>query len=131
MSDPTPATRQLRIFVVENHPDTLKWLGLYLEDCGHTVLSARTMGEALEALPSADCQVLISDIGLPDGDGWQLLRDVRLERPLYAIAMSGFGMNADRAKSEAAGYRQHLLKPFKTGELDRMIEEAAEEFAVR
>ena len=131
MSESPSATRPLRIFIVENHPDTLKWLGLYLEDSGHTVVSARTMREALEALPSADCQVLISDIGLPDGDGWQLLRNARLEQPVYAIAMSGFGMNADRSTSEAAGYRRHLLKPFKTVELDRMLEEAVEELSLQ
>src|SRR5215210_2896872 len=116
---------QLRIFLVENHPDTLKWLGLYLEDLGHLVIAASTMHAALTELPSADCDVLISDIGLPDGDGWQLLREVRLPHPLYAIAMSGFGLNADRSKSQAAGYRKHLLKPFKAGELEQALEEAA------
>ena len=120
---------QLRIFLVENHPDTLKWLGLYLEDLGHLVIAASTMHAALAELPSSDCDVLISDIGLPDGDGWQLLRQVRLPHPLYAIAMSGFGLNADRAKSEAAGYRKHLLKPFKAGELEKVLEEAVAEMA--
>ena len=121
----------LRIFVVENHADTLKWISRYLESMGHKVLSARTMADALEALPSADCEVLISDIGLPDGDGWELLRTVRLSRPIYAIAMSGFGMNADRLKSKAAGYRHHLLKPFVPRELDDALEEADREAAAR
>ncbi len=122
----------LRIFVVENHPDTLKYLQIYLEDTGHTVVSARTMAESLAALPGADCDVLISDIGLPDGNGWDLLRRVRLPRPIYAIAMSGFGMNADQARSRAAGYRHHLLKPFALENLDAMLEEAAQEIpAVR
>jgi two-component system CheB/CheR fusion protein len=117
----------LRIFVVENHPDTLFWLKEYLGQMGHVVTSARTKAEAMEALPTAECDVLISDIGLPDGDGWELLRTVRLPRPIYGIAMSGFGMRADRAKSEAAGYRHHILKPFDPAVLDGILAEAARE----
>ena len=131
-SDSGPTSRPLRIFIVENHPDTLRWLGLYLEQLGHTVLSARTMEDALEALPKANCDVLISDIGLPDGDGWTLLRTLRESHrphPGYAIAMSGFGLNADRTRSEAAGYRHHMLKPFNPDALDTLLEEAAREIA--
>lgn len=125
-SDPAP----LRIFIVENHADTLKWLSIYLEQMGHAVLSARTMAQAVNDFPAARCDVLISDIGLPDGDGWELVRRLREQSSfehIYAIAMSGFGMNSDRLKSEAAGYRQHLLKPFVPDELDAMLEEAARE----
>lgn len=88
------------------------------------------MGEALDSLPTAGCEVLISDIGLPDGDGWKLLqtlRDTAQPLPGYAIAMSGYGMNADRSKSKAAGYRQHILKPFKANELEVMLDDAARE----
>ena len=119
--------RALRIFVVENHADTLKYLSLYLEAMGHSVVSAKTMTEALAALPLAGCDVLISDIGLPDGDGWTLLRTVQLPQPVYAIAMSGFGMNADHIKSRDAGYRQHLLKPVIPKELEAALLEAANE----
>jgi two-component system CheB/CheR fusion protein len=125
-SEPHP----LRIFVVENHPDTLKYLTIYLEQMGHTVRSARSMREALAGLPSAECQVLISDIGLPDGDGWELLQRSRLAGSVYAIAMSGFGMNADFLRSKAAGYRHHMLKPFDPAELDAMLDEAAAEVGV-
>ena len=120
--------RPLRIFLVENHTDTLKWLTLYLQQMGHTVASARTMEDALVALPHAACEVLISDIGLPDGDGWQLLQRLRDEAralPGYAIAMSGYGMNADRSKSKAVGYSEHILKPFKAAELQAILREAA------
>ena len=122
-----PASPVLRIFVVENHPDTLKYLRMYLEQMDHHVQSARSVAEALAALPDADADVLISDIGLPDGDGWELLRRAQLPHPVYAIAMSGFGMNADHARSRAAGYRHHLLKPFAPEDLDVMLEEAARE----
>ena len=121
--------RPLRIFIVENHADTLKWLSLYLEQAGHAILSAKTMAEAMQTLPAADCDVLISDIGLPDGDGWELLQSLRLPRPIFAIAMSGLGMNSDRLKSKAAGFRHHLLKPFVPDELDAALEQAACEAA--
>ena len=129
MSEPAAPNRPLRIFVVENHEDTLTALTEYLTLMGHTVLSALTMEGALRALPPAHCDVLISDIGLPDGDGWELLRRARLEPHVYTIAMSGFGLNSDRAKSEAAGYRKHLLKPFLPDDLDIMLAEAAVERA--
>ncbi len=125
---PTPRTAcGLRVFVVENHPDTLKYLRMYLEMLGHTVQSADTMADALTALPEADCDVLISDIGLPDGDGWELLRRIhgKLPHAPYAIAMSGFGLGSDQLRSQEAGYRHHLLKPFKPAELDGMLAEAA------
>jgi two-component system CheB/CheR fusion protein len=125
----SPAQLQpLVIFVVENHPDTLKYLRMFLEQLGHEVLAARSMVEALAELPGSDCDVLISDIGLPDGDGWQLLRKVALPLP-YAIAMSGYGMSADRLRSKEAGYRHHILKPFEPDELEAMLEEAARERA--
>lgn len=122
------ATRPLRIFLVENHPDTLKALTPYLIQRGHSVVSAQTMEGALESFPAAECEVLISDIGLPDGDGWELLqrlRDTGKSLPRYAIAISGYGMNTDRARSRATGYSQHRVKPFNSGELEEMLNEAA------
>src|ERR1700677_2698193 len=99
MSASNPELRlPLRIFVVENHADTLKYLRLYLEQLNHVVESARTMGDALAILAREEFDVLISDIGLPGGDGWELLRRAGPSRPRYAIAMSGFGMNGDRCK---------------------------------
>ena len=120
-------SKPLRIFVVENHLDTLEYLQMYLEMFGHTVQTANSMTKALSALPGADCDVLISDIGLSDGDGWMLMHCLQLPRPLYAIAMSGFGMGADQLKSQEAGYRRHLLKPINPGELDNALAEAARE----
>ena len=117
--------RPMRILLVENHADTLRWLTQYLEDLGHTVVTARDLAEARRAWRDCNCEVLISDVGLPDGTGWEFLETVQPRRPVYAIAMSGFGMNADNARSREAGYRHHLLKPFKTAELDKLLLEAA------
>ena len=119
--------KSLRILIVENHPDTVKWLQLLLEDLGHTVSSARTISSARGVLTNHNWDVLISDIGLPDGTGWELLEKGAYEKPRFSIAMSGFGMNADCARSQAAGFRSHLLKPFKTVELEKLLDEAAAE----
>ena len=121
-----PAT-PLTVFVVENHEDTRALLRLMLEALGHRVVSARSMKEALERLPSADCDVLISDIGLPDGDGWELMRRLHLPRPIYAVAISGYGMSADCARSRSVGYRHHLVKPYGVERLPEILEEAASE----
>ena len=117
----------MRIFIVENHQDTLASLRLYFEDLGHEVQSATTIEEAMAALPPAAPDLLFCDIGLADGTGWELLEKVQLSRPVFAVAMSGFGMNADSAHSREAGFRHHLLKPFKVAELNRILAEAEAE----
>jgi CheY-like chemotaxis protein len=131
---PDTAQRSLRLFVVENHAATLKYYRLYLEFSGHKVFDASSIAEALAAIPPARCDVLISDVGLPDGSGWDLLKRLRRENlphPPYAIAVSGYGTPADREKSREAGFRHHLLKPFNPDDLDVMLEEAAQEIAAR
>jgi DNA-binding response OmpR family regulator len=117
----------LRIFIVENHADTLKFLAMYLKSFGHQVESARTMKAALAGLETSDCNVLISDIGLPDGDGWELMRQAKFTRPVYAIAVSGFGTKEDIDRSMEAGFRHHLVKPFGGTELDPLLEDAIRE----
>ena len=125
---PAPgAKRPLRIFVVENHEDTRFLLVLLLEQLGHTVFSATSLGAALAELPPARCDVLISDIGLPDGNGWDLMTRLGDRRPPYAIAMSGFGMSSDRQRSLNVGYRHPLLKPVEPNQLERLLDEAADE----
>jgi CheY-like chemotaxis protein len=78
-------------------------------------------------MPAARCDVLISDIGLPDGNGWDLMTRLGEHRPPYAIAMSGFGMSSDRQRSLNVGYRHHLLKPVEPNQLERLLDEAADE----
>jgi CheY-like chemotaxis protein len=121
----------LRVFVVENHDDSRLMLTMLLSQMGHQVESAASMHEALMALPKADPDVLVSDIGLPDGDGWELLQQVQLPHEVYTIAMSGYGMASDRERSKAAGFRHHLVKPMDIEQLEDLLAEALRERANR
>ena len=112
---------KLTFFIVENHQDTLDALCMFLQAQGHEVVSAPDMQSALESAPRTKFDVLISDIGLPDGDGWELMKQLRAQMPLKGIAMSGYGMRADLEKSKAAGFAAHLIKPFGPAELDAAI----------
>jgi len=120
--------RSLKIFVVENHDDTLVYLAKYLEQKGHEVLTATDMASALDHLRSVRTDVLISDIGLPDGDGWQLMS--QLDPKPFGIAMSGYGTGADCQKSRASGYKHHLIKPFLPDDLDELLDRAEAELSL-
>src|SRR6185369_16060609 len=103
------AKTSLIFFVVENHQDTLDALKMFLEHQGHQVIAAPDMTSALKLAPEVEFDVLISDIGLPDGDGWELMKRLRAMKPIKGIARSDDGMRADLDKSQAAGFADHLI----------------------
>ncbi len=113
----------MRILLVENHSDTSHYLGVYLESRGHSVEIAETIGAARAALGAQTFDLLISDIALPDGTGWELMAE-RSRESIYAIAMSGLGNGSDRKRSINAGFRHHLIKPFLPSELDSILQAA-------
>ena len=115
----------LCLFLVENHEDTVRYMQLYLEQLNYKVCVAADMETALREIPKSRCDVLISDIGLPDGDGWQLMEKLGEHRPQFAIAMSGYGAVNDQQKSRAAGYDHHLVKPFAPEALVALLREAS------
>jgi len=117
----------LEIFVVEDHDDTTGVLCGLLRDWGHDVRSASTLSAARDGLSRHKADVLLSDIGLPDGDGLQLIKSLGPHVPPYAIAMSGYGTAVDRQRSLTAGYRHHLVKPFEAEALKDLLLEAAME----
>jgi CheY-like chemotaxis protein len=127
MTATRPHSSPLRLFVIEDHPDTLEAFQIYLEQLGYIVFSFRSKAEALREIPRANCHVLISDINLPDGNGWDLIQEVGKLRPDYAIAISGKGVKADREKSAESGFRHHLVKPISPSELDTLLQEATTE----
>ncbi|MDQ6654500.1 MAG: response regulator [Verrucomicrobiota bacterium] len=105
--------RSLRIFVVEDHADTARGLKKYLESRGHQVIVAQDVSSALRLADEQPFDVLLSDLGLPDGNGWELLQQLRSRRPVRAIAMSGYNTDADRDRSSRVGFLQHLAKPLR------------------
>jgi len=127
-----PPKSPLRILVVENDADTRTFFRLYLQQLGHHADTVSGVAEALSTLENARYDVLFADIGLADGSGWDLMNIVK-ERgvpcPPYAVAMTGYGLPEDRARSEAAGFRHHLLKPFEPARLKAILEEATREAA--
>jgi CheY-like chemotaxis protein len=133
MSLSLPPKAKLNVFLVEDNADTRFLITYLLEQAGYEVHEAATMQAALRGYPQWRSEVLLSDIGLPDGTGCQLLEELRRngEAP-YAIAMSGFGTSSDVAASLAAGFRHHLVKPIETTTLERLLEQAGDEIrAVR
>ncbi len=133
MSDPKSLEilRSLRVLVLEDDEATRNMLVLYLQTMGHEVSATSTVASARQRLESIRYDVFISDIGLPDGNGWELLQTVKWTYPVYPIATSGYGSEQDRARSQAAGFRHHLLKPCKLSALDAALREAARETAGR
>jgi signal transduction histidine kinase len=103
----------VRLLLVEDHHDTLDTLERLFARRGYVVRTAMSIAQALEVARDYEFDVLVSDIGLPDGRGTDLLDQIerlRGERP-PAIAMSGFGMEDDLGRSRAAGFSEHLTKP--------------------
>jgi CheY-like chemotaxis protein len=127
-NEPRAAEERLTILVVEDNVDILRYLVLLLEQAGHRVRPAATLAEALEAAGSGPIDVLLSDIGLPDGSGLELLRTLRNDRPrLPAIAFSGFGSDDDVRHSLEAGFAAHLTKPLDFRRLSQAIRNALAE----
>ncbi|MDB5297603.1 MAG: Chemotaxis protein methyltransferase CheR [Phycisphaerales bacterium] len=105
------ATKRLRVLVVEDHDDTRKMLGLMLRSFGFDVTAAGTVREAVALADGQAFDLLLSDIGLPDGSGHDVMRHVRGRQNIRGIALSGFGQDDDLRRSQEAGFEQHLTKP--------------------
>lgn len=113
----------LRILLVEDHEDTREVMRQLLQRRGHVVLVARSVATALAVLDDGDpVDLLISDLGLPDGSGLDLMKSIRARLPLRAIALSGYGMEDDHRRSREAGFHEHLVKPVSFPDLLRAIE---------
>lgn len=111
----------LRILIIENHEVTAKFISLFLERSGHQVTVTPDGQTALSRGDLANIDVILSDIGLPDVNGWDLMRQLRPRTRAYAVAMSGFGDEADVQRSFAAGYQYHLVKPFVPAALEEVL----------
>lgn len=101
----------LRLLLVEDHASTLKALCLLLQRDGHHVIAATNVTDALTAAAVNVFDLVISDLGLPDGTGNELMEKLRETYGLRGIALSGYGMEEDLTRSNAAGFVAHLVKP--------------------
>ena len=107
-----PATAQsASILLVEDHADTARVLRRILENAGYSVRHADSVAAARELADSTRFDLVISDVGLPDGTGVELMRFLHTHHQLHGIALSGFGTDDDVAASSAAGFSEHLTKP--------------------
>lgn len=118
---PAPAAHPLRLLVVEDHEATLTALVFLLKRDGHTVHAASSAAEALAIADREVCDVIISDIGLPDASGLHLMREVRRLHGWPGIALSGYGMSADIEESRRAGFDLHIIKPVKIAVLRQAL----------
>ena len=90
-------------------------------ELGYEVLAAKTVHDALRIAEEHHFDILLSDIGLPDGSGLELLRQLSRRRKVPALALSGFGMDEDIERSQAAGFADHLTKPVSIDRLQAAI----------
>jgi len=106
----------MRILVVEDHRDSLDAMSRILARESHSVAGARTLEEAMRQCINGKFDLVLCDIGLPDGEGWEMATVAR-ECGCSAIAMTGCGMADEVAKARDAGFADHLLKPFMVDDL--------------
>jgi PAS domain S-box-containing protein len=134
-SDPAPSTGReesidhqeqgIRLLLVEDHADTAKTLVRLLRLDGTEVQWASTVAAALELATSESFDLVVSDLGLPDGSGHELMRRLHREYALTGIAMSGYGMEEDIRQSREAGFVEHLVKPVAVPQLRDAIRRVA------
>jgi two-component system CheB/CheR fusion protein len=104
-----PAPR--RVLLVEDHADTANALRELLQELSCEVVAAGTVRDALAAAEAGSFDLVLSDLGLPDGSGLDLMRRLRDGHGLSGIAVSGYGMQEDLRRSLEAGFVEHLVKP--------------------
>ena len=118
-------TATVRILLVDDHADTLVTLARLLGRVGHNVVSAKNGAEALSVFKQHEFDLVISDLGLPDCTGFELIAKIRETSQVPALAMSGYGMETDIVKSMNAGFNEHLTKPVELKALTAKISKLA------
>jgi PAS domain S-box-containing protein len=118
--------KPLKILLVEDEQATRRLMARLLRSLGHDVAASGTITEALEKERAAEFSLIISDIGLPDGTGLELMRQVVARRgSIPAIALTGYGMEEDIQRSRQAGFTAHMTKPIDFTKLEAMIRQVA------
>ncbi len=115
--------QRVAVLLVEDHQDTARVMRRILEGAGYLVQNAGTVAEARQLAAERPFDLVISDVGLPDGSGLELMRGLREAGGPPGIALSGFGTEEDVAASKAAGFSEHLTKPVDWERLRQSIED--------
>jgi two-component system CheB/CheR fusion protein len=116
------APPRLCLLVIEDHEPTMMVLVRLLRHYGHNVFTAETVERALAVAATQSFDLVISDLGLPDGNGIDLMRKLGKEYGLRGIALSGYGMPEDRVKTKDAGFLAHLVKPINFDQLQSALQ---------
>ena len=116
-------SRGLDILLVDDHADTLRAMSRLLKTLEHRVTTATCVTGALAAADAGRFDLVISDVGLPDGTGLQLMEQLRSMYPLKGIALTGYGMESDIELTRKAGFQVHLTKPINFSDLQAAIQE--------
>jgi signal transduction histidine kinase len=111
-----------RVLLVDDHDDTCLAMKRMLERRGYQITIAHSAEQAVEKVRTQEFDLLISDIGLPDRSGYELMREVRLNKRLPGIALSGFGTEQDVNQAREAGFAEHLTKPINFERLEKTIQ---------
>jgi CheY-like chemotaxis protein len=119
--------RPRRILIVEDHALTRSVMARLVRAQGFTVVTAGTLAEARQHGEDGDIGFLISDLGLADGSGWELMGEFHQRWGIKGVAISGFGMECDIEQSRTAGFLLHLTKPIDNLALNRILELARNE----
>jgi CheY-like chemotaxis protein len=117
--------RRLRILVVEDHSDTLQALSRLLNHFGHEISVADGAQNALNMIDSKEFDVVLCDIALPDGNGYDVIAQAKRRRPVKAVALTGFGGTEDIERGKQAGFDFHLTKPVDFHELRAVLGQIA------
>ena len=117
--------KRLRILVVEDHNDTLQALSRLLSHFGHEISLADTAQSALNTIDSKEFDVVLCDIALPDGNGYDVVARAKRKRPVKAVALTGFGTPDDIKRGREAGFDFHLTKPVDFHELRAVLGQIA------
>jgi PAS domain S-box-containing protein len=116
-------SRPLRILLVEDHQDTRRTLSRLLTHFGHNVVTAGNVEDAMGIMISNNIDAVLCDIGLPDGSGYEVAAQARVNGGIKAIALTGFGTEQDVQRSKEAGFDFHLVKPINFQELQTVLDQ--------
>ena len=120
-----PSLEGMHVFVVDDEADARELLKRVLEDQGAAVTVFDSANGALAALKTSRPSVIVSDVGMPGTDGYQMMRTLRSTEPrdsrIPALALTAFARAEDRKRSLVAGFQAHLAKPFDMAELVLLV----------